>query len=134
MTSSGHLKGSNEGAKIDSADCVIRMNAAPTLQYEKDVGSRTTFRVIGHRNFPSIFKKDDKQQYHITNTTTKSDYIIVTWLYGVHLKKNTPYKMCTVLKKKFANFSCYLGTEETMNRNLDVFYNELGISRYNSIT
>ncbi|XP_072045288.1 uncharacterized protein [Amphiura filiformis] len=129
VTSSGHLKGSKEGANIDSADCVIRMNGAPSLNYEIDVGSRTTFRVIGHRNFPSMFKKEESQKYHITNTTTRSDYIVVTWLYGVNLKRNTPYKMCHILQKKYKDFRCYLGTEDTMNRNLNLFYNELGISR-----
>ena len=106
------------------------MNAAPSLKYEEDVGSRTTFRVIGHRNFPSMIKKEEQQKYHIINETTKSDYLVVTWLYGVNVEKNTPRKMCQVLAKKYKNFVCYLGTEDTMNRNLNVFYNELGISRW----
>ncbi|KAG2465164.1 CMP-N-acetylneuraminate-beta-galactosamide-alpha-2,3-sialyltransferase 1-like [Polypterus senegalus] len=39
---SGNLKGSNYGAEIDLNDFVLRMNHAPTIGYEKDVGSKTT--------------------------------------------------------------------------------------------
>ncbi|KAJ8268690.1 hypothetical protein COCON_G00138620 [Conger conger] len=42
---SGNLKGSDYGALIDSNDFVIRMNRAPILGYEKDVGNRSTHRV-----------------------------------------------------------------------------------------
>ena len=37
--------GKNAGPEIDSADCVIRMNGAPVMGFEADVGSRTTLRV-----------------------------------------------------------------------------------------
>ncbi|XP_061110238.1 CMP-N-acetylneuraminate-beta-galactosamide-alpha-2,3-sialyltransferase 1-like [Conger conger] len=43
---SGNLNGSDYGALIDSNDFVIRMNKAPILGYEKDVGNRTTHRVM----------------------------------------------------------------------------------------
>ncbi|XP_061110300.1 CMP-N-acetylneuraminate-beta-galactosamide-alpha-2,3-sialyltransferase 2-like [Conger conger] len=43
---SGNLKGSDYGALIDANDFVIRMNRAPILGYEKDVGNRTTHRVM----------------------------------------------------------------------------------------
>ncbi|XP_061110223.1 CMP-N-acetylneuraminate-beta-galactosamide-alpha-2,3-sialyltransferase 1-like [Conger conger] len=43
---SGNLKGSDYGALIDSNDFIIRMNKAPILGYEKDVGNRTTHRVM----------------------------------------------------------------------------------------
>jgi hypothetical protein len=43
--SSGNLKEANFGPEIDDHTFVFRMNEAPTKGYEKDVGSRTTFRV-----------------------------------------------------------------------------------------
>ncbi|XP_056154757.1 CMP-N-acetylneuraminate-beta-galactosamide-alpha-2,3-sialyltransferase 1-like isoform X2 [Lampris incognitus] len=43
---SGNLKGSQYGAIIDSSDLIIRMNQAPTMGFEKDVGSRTTHHLM----------------------------------------------------------------------------------------
>uniref|UniRef100_A0A8C8SCP2 CMP-N-acetylneuraminate-beta-galactosamide-alpha-2,3-sialyltransferase 2 n=1 Tax=Pelusios castaneus TaxID=367368 RepID=A0A8C8SCP2_9SAUR len=39
---SGRLKGSRHGQEIDSHHCVLRMNRAPTVGFEADVGMRTT--------------------------------------------------------------------------------------------
>ncbi|KAM4725048.1 CMP-N-acetylneuraminate-beta-galactosamide-alpha-2,3-sialyltransferase 2-like [Anableps anableps] len=41
-----NLKGSRYGALIDFQDVVIRMNAAPIKSYERDVGTKTTHRVM----------------------------------------------------------------------------------------
>ena len=43
--SAGHLRRSALGRPIDAHDAVIRINAAPTFGYERDVGMRTTWRV-----------------------------------------------------------------------------------------
>ncbi|XP_030645008.1 CMP-N-acetylneuraminate-beta-galactosamide-alpha-2,3-sialyltransferase 1-like [Chanos chanos] len=43
---SGNLLGSHYGALIDFNDFVIRMNRGPTKGFEKDVGSKTTHRII----------------------------------------------------------------------------------------
>ncbi|XP_065843681.1 CMP-N-acetylneuraminate-beta-galactosamide-alpha-2,3-sialyltransferase 1-like isoform X2 [Oscarella lobularis] len=43
---SDNLLGSNYGSIIDSHDVVIRMNAALTEGYEKDVGAKTTFQSL----------------------------------------------------------------------------------------
>lgn len=43
---SGKLKNQNHGKKIDSYDCVVRLNAAPVSGFEAHVGSKTTFRVV----------------------------------------------------------------------------------------
>ena len=36
------------GKEIDQKECVIRMNDAPVKKFDRDVGSRTTIRVLGH--------------------------------------------------------------------------------------
>ncbi|XP_041453957.1 CMP-N-acetylneuraminate-beta-1,4-galactoside alpha-2,3-sialyltransferase-like isoform X2 [Lytechinus variegatus] len=41
----GVMKDSSMGAIIDDFDVVIRLNDAPTITYEKDVGSKTTIRM-----------------------------------------------------------------------------------------
>ncbi|XP_030645320.1 CMP-N-acetylneuraminate-beta-galactosamide-alpha-2,3-sialyltransferase 1 [Chanos chanos] len=43
---SGNILGSHYGNLIDSHDFVLRMNRAPTKGFEKDVGSKTTHRII----------------------------------------------------------------------------------------
>ncbi|XP_064416187.1 alpha-N-acetylgalactosaminide alpha-2,6-sialyltransferase 5 [Latimeria chalumnae] len=56
VTSSGHLTGSNRGNEIDQAECVIRMNDAPTKGYGKDVGNKTSLRVIAHSSMQYILR------------------------------------------------------------------------------
>ncbi|XP_032413224.1 CMP-N-acetylneuraminate-beta-galactosamide-alpha-2,3-sialyltransferase 1-like [Xiphophorus hellerii] len=43
---SANLKGSRYGSLIDYQDVVMRMNAAPTKNYESNVGTKTTHRVM----------------------------------------------------------------------------------------
>ncbi|NXD91136.1 SIA7E sialyltransferase, partial [Chaetorhynchus papuensis] len=56
VTSSGHLLGSSQGARIDESECVIRMNDAPTRGYGKDVGNKTSLRVIAHSSIQRILR------------------------------------------------------------------------------
>jgi len=46
VSSAGSLLHSKLGDKIDQDDFVIRFNAAPTKEYEVDVGSKTSLRII----------------------------------------------------------------------------------------
>lgn len=56
VTSSGHLLGSSQGHRIDESECVIRMNDAPTRGYGKDVGNKTSLRVIAHSSIQRILR------------------------------------------------------------------------------
>lgn len=56
VSSSGHLTHSNRGEEIDQSECVIRMNNAPCVGYQRDVGKRTTVRVIAHSSLQEVLK------------------------------------------------------------------------------
>ncbi|CAG0888868.1 unnamed protein product [Darwinula stevensoni] len=46
VTNAGSLKDSRMGEHIDSHDAVVRFNHAPTSGYVKDVGKKTTIRIV----------------------------------------------------------------------------------------
>lgn len=73
VSSSGQITGSKAGGEIDSNECVIRMNNAPTLGYEIDVGSRTTFRVFSHTSAVDV-----KNFLH-SHTAEVNSTIFIAW-------------------------------------------------------
>ncbi|XP_071793421.1 alpha-N-acetyl-neuraminyl-2,3-beta-galactosyl-1,3-N-acetyl-galactosaminide alpha-2,6-sialyltransferase-like [Asterias amurensis] len=127
VNSAGRLLGSKVGHVIDKADCVIRMNTAPTHKYEADVGSRTTFRVIGHRNLPSMLKKVKDRSKYLDNVATRSDLVIV-WHYGWKITKEALNKYCKKNCLTRPHAAVYISGEEVMKRNEVMFYKELNIT------
>uniref|UniRef100_A0A3B4TG43 Beta-galactoside alpha-2,6-sialyltransferase 1 n=1 Tax=Seriola dumerili TaxID=41447 RepID=A0A3B4TG43_SERDU len=59
VTSAGALLNSSLGVEIDSHDAVLRFNAAPTKGFERDVGNKTTIRIINSQvEAPSSLYQD----------------------------------------------------------------------------
>lgn len=72
VSSSGHLFGSNRSEEIDQSECVIRMNEAPSIGFEKDVGNRTTVRIIAHSSLQQVLK-------HKELLDSRQDTVYIFW-------------------------------------------------------
>ncbi|XP_033631344.1 alpha-N-acetyl-neuraminyl-2,3-beta-galactosyl-1,3-N-acetyl-galactosaminide alpha-2,6-sialyltransferase-like [Asterias rubens] len=132
VSSSGQLLGTGAGPQIDNNDCVFRMNNAPTKGYERDVGQRTTARVIGHVNLRKIFDDHlDAQSEFLVNTSTKADSIFIHWSYLTEIDKDPPpeYALAVELAKKFSNVSFNMFTPQKMKYAERLFHHETGLTR-----
>ncbi len=57
---SGTMKYSTYGKEIDGHDMVYRFNQAPTVGYEKHVGSRATFESLNAKHAHNLLRQDTK--------------------------------------------------------------------------
>ncbi|XP_038063306.1 alpha-N-acetylgalactosaminide alpha-2,6-sialyltransferase 3-like [Patiria miniata] len=132
VTSSGQLLGTGAGREIDSNDCVLRMNNAPTKGHEEDVGSRTTIRVVGHINFGRIFGDDPAFVEEIfVNASTKTDSVVIHWSYLTDIDTRPPkeYALAVKLAQTHPNVSFNMFTPQKMVYAEDLFLHETGLIR-----
>ncbi|XP_071511514.1 alpha-N-acetyl-neuraminyl-2,3-beta-galactosyl-1,3-N-acetyl-galactosaminide alpha-2,6-sialyltransferase-like isoform X1 [Diadema antillarum] len=130
--SSGHLLHSGMGAEIDSADCVIRQNTATVLGYAKDVGRRTTVRVVGHVNLRRSLNRSPRVQEEILrNPSSRISTLYVPWLFWENINRTTDkiYKLARSLRAKYPNVQYVFQNDEQMSQMEDLFLEQTGLNR-----
>ncbi|XP_061460414.1 alpha-N-acetylgalactosaminide alpha-2,6-sialyltransferase 6 isoform X4 [Rhineura floridana] len=125
ITSSSHLLGSKLGAKIDQSECTIRMNDAPTTNYEVDIGNKTTFRVVAHS---SIFRVLKRPQEFVNKTP---DTTFIFWG-PPHRMQKTLIKVIQRVCRSFPNMSAFVASPKRMSQFDQLFKKETGKDRVTS--
>nr|XP_015222374.1 PREDICTED: alpha-N-acetyl-neuraminyl-2,3-beta-galactosyl-1,3-N-acetyl-galactosaminide alpha-2,6-sialyltransferase [Lepisosteus oculatus]XP_015222376.1 PREDICTED: alpha-N-acetyl-neuraminyl-2,3-beta-galactosyl-1,3-N-acetyl-galactosaminide alpha-2,6-sialyltransferase [Lepisosteus oculatus]XP_015222377.1 PREDICTED: alpha-N-acetyl-neuraminyl-2,3-beta-galactosyl-1,3-N-acetyl-galactosaminide alpha-2,6-sialyltransferase [Lepisosteus oculatus] len=126
VSSSGRMQNSRHGGDIDRADCVIRMNNAPTLGYEADVGHKTTLRVVSHTSVPLLLKNDT---YYFGRS---ADTVYVFWGPEGNMRMDGKGRIFNALfrvAKKYPQAKVYTVTRERVLYCDSVFQNETGKNR-----
>lgn len=126
VSSSGQMLGSGLGARIDGAECVLRMNQAPTVGFEADVGQRSTLRVISHTTVPLLLRNYSHYFQQARDT------LYVVWGQGKHMDRalgGRTYRTLLQLTKVYPGLQVYTFTERMMAYCDQVFQDETGKNR-----
>ncbi|XP_030640248.1 alpha-N-acetylgalactosaminide alpha-2,6-sialyltransferase 5-like [Chanos chanos] len=129
VTSSGHLTGSRRGEEIDRTECVIRMNDAPTLNYQQDVGQRTSLRVIAHSSMQRVLR--NRQQL----LDSSQDTVFIFWGPSNYMRrdgKGLVYNNLRVVNQVLPKLKIYIISRQKMLDFDELFKKETGKDRKNS--
>lgn len=126
VTSSGRLIRSDRGVEIDRSDCVIRMNDAPTVGHQRDVGRRTSLRVIAHSSLQRVLQR--RQQ--LLNASQDTAYIF--WGPSSCMRrdgKGHVYNSLRLMKQLIPGLKLYIISRTKMLKFDELFKQETGLDR-----
>ncbi|KAI4549410.1 hypothetical protein MG293_001740 [Ovis ammon polii] len=126
VTSSGQLLRSRQGAQIDGTECVIRMNDAPTRGYGRDVGNRTSLRVIAHSSIQRILRN----RHDLLNVSQGTVFIF--WGPSSYMRrdgKGQVYNNLQLLSQVLPRLKAFMITRRKMLQFDELFKRETGKDR-----
>uniref|UniRef100_A0A803T7C4 Alpha-N-acetylgalactosaminide alpha-2,6-sialyltransferase 5 n=1 Tax=Anolis carolinensis TaxID=28377 RepID=A0A803T7C4_ANOCA len=126
VTSSGHLLRSQQGSKIDQTECVIRMNDAPTRGFGKDVGNKTSLRVIAHSSIQRILRNRNE----LLNMSQGTVFIF--WGPSIYMRrdgKGLIYNNLQLMNQILPQLKVYMISRHKMLQFDDLFKRETGKDR-----
>uniref|UniRef100_A0A8C5WVD5 Alpha-N-acetylgalactosaminide alpha-2,6-sialyltransferase 5 n=1 Tax=Laticauda laticaudata TaxID=8630 RepID=A0A8C5WVD5_LATLA len=126
VTSSGHLLRSHQGKKIDQTECVIRMNDAPTRGFGKDVGNKTTLRVIAHSSIQRILRNRN-ELLNMSHGT-----VFIFWGPSMYMRrdgKGLIYNNLQLMNQILPQLKVYMISRHKMLHFDDLFKQETGKDR-----
>ncbi|XP_068615308.1 alpha-N-acetylgalactosaminide alpha-2,6-sialyltransferase 5-like [Brachionichthys hirsutus] len=129
VTSSGQLIGSKRSGEIDRAECVIRMNDAPSIGYQRDVGQRTSLRVVAHSSLQRVLRS----QQQLLNAS--QDTVFIFWGPSSGMRrdgKGQVYNNLRLLKQLLPKLKVYIISRLKMLKFDELFKKETGVDRKSS--
>ncbi|TNM87336.1 hypothetical protein fugu_005557 [Takifugu bimaculatus] len=129
VTSSGRLIRSKRGQEIDRSDCVIRMNDAPTVGHQRDVGQRTSLRVIAHSSLQRVLQS----RQELLNSSQGVAYVF--WGPSSCMRrdgKGHVYNSLRLMKQLMPALKLYIISRTKMLKFDELFKKETGIDRKSS--
>ncbi|XP_016361242.1 alpha-N-acetylgalactosaminide alpha-2,6-sialyltransferase 5-like [Sinocyclocheilus anshuiensis] len=127
VTSSGHLTGGGRGKEIDQAECVIRMNDAPTARgYGLDVGHRTSLRVIAHSSMQRVLRS----RHELLNSS--QDTVFIFWGPSSYMRrdgKGLVYNNLRLMNQVLPKLKVYIISWQKMLQFDELFKRETGKDR-----
>ncbi|CAG01454.1 unnamed protein product, partial [Tetraodon nigroviridis] len=129
VTSSGRLIGSRRGGQIDRSDCVIRMNDAPTVGHQRDVGRRTSLRVVAHSSLQRVLRS----RRELLNASQGAAYIF--WGPSSCMRrdgKGQVYNSLRLMNQLLPRLELYIISRNKMLKFDELFKKETGMDRKSS--
>uniref|UniRef100_UPI00358E2455 CMP-N-acetylneuraminate-beta-1,4-galactoside alpha-2,3-sialyltransferase-like isoform X2 n=1 Tax=Myxine glutinosa TaxID=7769 RepID=UPI00358E2455 len=80
----GILRNKSLGVKIDQYDIIVRLNSAPVLGYEHDVGTNTTLRITYPEGAMRDPRKYERDSLFVFTGFKRNDYM---WLYNIVVQR-----------------------------------------------